>query len=112
MTHMFNPTAEKIRCAASRHVGAIVSRLIPGGTATDGRYVVRKPRGLRCLKPLVVSLITGSWFDLSSGSKGPDVVSLVAWWCKTSEPGAIRLISKILHFRPSRHAASMETAHG
>ncbi|MBQ0820984.1 hypothetical protein KBI52_12280 [Microvirga sp. HBU67558] len=112
MTYMFNPTAERIRCAASRHVGEIVSRLIPGGTAVDGRYVVRKPRKLRRLKPLVVSLITGFWTDLATGTKGPDVVSLIAFWCNTSEAGAIRLISKVIHFRLPRPAASMGVQHG
>ncbi len=101
MTYPFTTPADKLRRAAARHVGAICSRLNPGGTAQDGRYYLRKPWRLRRREPLVISLATGSWVDFATGTNGPCVVSFIACALKMTEARALRLISQIVHFRPS-----------
>jgi hypothetical protein len=59
---------------------AILQRVLPGGRREGQEYLALNPRRAdRRLGSFKVNLKTGRWADFSSGDKGSDPVSLVAF---------------------------------
>jgi hypothetical protein len=67
--------AEALRC-----LPAVLHRLLPNGKIEGREYVVLNPRrGDHHLGSFKINLETGVWCDFSSGDKGGDPISLVAF---------------------------------
>jgi hypothetical protein len=67
------------RAALSR-LPAILQCILPGGRREGHEYVALNPRrGDRHLGSFKINLKTGVWADFSSGDKGSDPVSLIAF---------------------------------
>lgn len=67
---------------------AVCRRLLPDGRREGREYLALNPRrGDRRLGSFKINLKTGLWADFSSGDKGSDPVSLVAFieGCKQGE---------------------------
>jgi hypothetical protein len=95
-----------INRAAQPLLPAILQRILPGGRREGQEYVVRNPR--RCDRrrgSFKINLKTGVWCDFSSGDKGSDPVSLVAFIedCKQGE-AALKLARMLgIDARARRH---------
>jgi hypothetical protein len=71
---------DAINCAALLLMPAILQRVLPGGRREGQEYVALNPRRAdRHLGSFKINLKTGVWCDFSSGDKGRDPVSLVAF---------------------------------
>ena len=71
---------DRINAAAIDLLDLVCRRLLPGGRREHNEYVSLNPRrGDRHLGSFKVNLRTGVWADFSSGDKGSDPVSLVAF---------------------------------
>ena len=85
---------------------AICRRLLPGGRREGHEYLALNPRRRdRRLGSFKVNLKTGRWADFSSGDKGNDPVSLVAFVedCRQGE-AALKLARMLgIDARARRH---------
>ena len=69
-----------INRAALTLLPAIMQRVLPGGRREGHEYLALNPRrGDRRLGSFKINLKTGRWADFSSGDKGRDPVSLIAF---------------------------------
>ena len=69
-----------INAEALVYLEAVCCRLLPDGRRKGREYLALNPRrGDRRLGSFKVNLKTGRWADFSSGDKGSDPVSLVAF---------------------------------
>ncbi|WP_363350184.1 hypothetical protein [Methylocystis echinoides] len=88
---------DAVNRAALSALPAVLHRLLPGGKAVAGEYVVRNPRRAdRSPGSFKVNLRTGRWADFASGDKGGDAVSLVAYLEDVNQGKAARLLSEML----------------
>jgi hypothetical protein len=97
---------DRINAEALVRLEAVCRRLLPGGRRVGQEYVALNPR--RCdhrLGSFKINLGTGVWCDFSSGDKGGDPVSLVAFIedCRQGE-GALKLAQMLgIDARARRH---------
>jgi hypothetical protein len=71
---------DRINAQALISLEAVCRRLLPGGRREGHEYLALNPRRSdRSLGSFKISLRTGVWSDFSSGDKGSDPVSLVAF---------------------------------
>ncbi len=87
----------EINRAALAHFLAILRRLLPDGRLIGREYVARNPRR-NDHKPgsFKVNVVTGLWADFSSGDRGGDPVSLMAFLGDVSQSQAARLLARML----------------
>ena len=80
MFHRHSINFDRINAEALVCLDAICRRLLPGGRREGREYLALNPRrGDRRLGSFKINLKTGRWADFSSGDKGRDPVSLVAF---------------------------------
>jgi hypothetical protein len=103
MVSRHNPTCPRVdfgqvRTASLQSALAICQRILPGGRVVQGEYVVRNPkRADRTPGSFSVNLRTGRWADFAtSGDKGGDIISLVAWRFDVTQLEAARRLSSLL----------------
>jgi hypothetical protein len=88
---------DRINAEALLCLAAVCRRLLPGGMPEGHEYLALNPRrGDRRLGSFKISLRTGVWADFSSGDKGGDPVSLVAYLANVSQAEAARLLARML----------------
>jgi hypothetical protein len=88
MLRRSNIDFDAINSEARRCLAAVCRRLLPGGRCEGHEYLALNPhRGDRHVGSFKVNLKTGRWADFSSGDRGGDPVSLVAFieGCKQGE---------------------------
>jgi hypothetical protein len=88
MFHSLSIDFGRINFEALVYLEAICCRLLPSGRREGHEYLALNPRrGDRRLGSFKINLRTGVWSDFSSGDKGSDPVSLVAFieGCKQGE---------------------------
>ena len=97
---------DHINAEALVYFSAICRRLLPGGRREGHEYLALNPRrDDRRLGSFKVNLKTGRWADFSSGDKGNDPVSLVAFVedCRQGE-AALKLARMLgIDARARRH---------
>jgi len=87
----------EINRAALDAAGAVLHRLVPGGTVRAGEYVVRNPRRAdQRLGSFRLNLMTGKWADFATGDKGGDIVSFVAYCENIGQADAARLLARMV----------------
>jgi hypothetical protein len=88
---------DRINAEALLCLAAVCRRLLPGGRREGHEYLALNPRrGDHRLGSFKISLRTGVWADFSSGDKGGDPVSLVAYLANVSQGEAARLLARML----------------
>jgi hypothetical protein len=88
---------DAINRAAIAALPAVLARLIPGGKRAGGEYVALNPmRADRHLGSFKINLHTGRWSDFSTGDRGGDPVSLVAYLEGCSQGEAARRLARML----------------
>ncbi len=88
---------QKINAAAILALAAILARLLPGGKSEGREYVVRNPtRADRRPGSFKINMRNGAWGDFSSGDKGSDPVSLMAYVEGDSQIKAARRLARML----------------
>ncbi len=87
----------QINRAALAAFPAVLSRILPGGKRVGAEIVVLNPRRAdRHLGSFKVNRWTGRWADFSTGERGGDPVSLVAYLADVSQGEAARLLARML----------------
>jgi hypothetical protein len=88
---------DRINKAALAAFPAGLARLLPKGKAIGRELVALNPRRAdRNLGSFKVNRISGRWCDFSTGDKGGDPVSLVAFLAGVSQGEAARLLAQML----------------
>ena len=88
---------DRINTEALLCLAAVCRRLLPGGRREGHEYLALNPRrGDRRLGSFKISLRTGVWADFSSGDKGSDPVSLVAFLENCKQGEAARKLARML----------------
>jgi hypothetical protein len=89
--------------AALASFPAVLARILPGGKRIGAELVALNPRrGDRHLGSFKINLNNGRWADFSSGDKGGDPVSLVAYVANVSQGEAARLLARMLSLEGRR----------
>jgi hypothetical protein len=97
MTRPVEIDFQKINAAAIPALAAILARLLPGGKVEGREYAVRNPtRADRRPGSFKINMRTGAWGDFSSGDKGGDPISLVAYVEGVSQIEAMRRLGRML----------------
>ncbi len=92
-----------INAAALGSLHAILRRLLPSGSARGGEYIARNPRRAdRSPGSFSVNIRTGRWADFSTGDRGGDPVSLVAYLECCSQVEAARHLAEMLGIASER----------
>jgi hypothetical protein len=97
---------DRINAEARVCLDAICRRLLPEGRPEGHEYVALNPRrNDRRLGSFKINLKTGVWCDFSSGDKGGDPVSLVAFIENCRQGEAARKLARLLGLdaRARRH---------
>lgn len=95
-----------INQAARVALPAILKRLLPDGRFHGREYVARNPtRADRRPGSFSVNTRTGRWSDFSTGDRGGDPVSLVAYLEQMSQVEAARLLAQMLGVAGERRAS-------
>ena len=88
---------DRINQAALAAFPAVLARLLPGGRAIGRELVALNPRRAdRNLGSFKVNRFNGRWCDFSTGDKGGDPISLVAYLAGVSQGEAARLLAQML----------------
>ena len=86
-----------INQAALAAFPAVLNRLLPKGKAIGREIFALNPRRAdRNLGSFKVNRFNGRWADFSTGAKGGDPVSLVAYLADVSQGEAARLLAQML----------------
>jgi hypothetical protein len=88
----------RINSEALPRLEAICRRLLPGGHCAGNEFLALNPRRLDLrLGSFKINLRTGVWSDFSSGDKGGDPVSLVAFIEGSKQGEAALKLARMLH---------------
>jgi hypothetical protein len=97
MFHRSSIDFDCINAEALVCLDAICRRLLPNGRREGHEYLALNPRrGDRRLGSFKINLRTGVWSDFSSGDKGSDPVSLVAFIEGCKQGGAALKLARML----------------
>jgi hypothetical protein len=94
----------RINSQALVSLEAVCRRLLPNGRRAGHEYLAINPR--RCdrgLGSFKINLRTGVWCDFSSGDKGSDPVSLVAFIENCRQGEAARKLARMLGLGAGAH---------
>jgi hypothetical protein len=76
---------------------AVLARILPGGKRIGSEVVALNPkRADRRLGSFKVNRFNGRWADFSTGDKGSDPISLVAYLADVPQGEAARLLARML----------------
>jgi hypothetical protein len=88
---------DRINRAALARIGAVLSRLLPGGRAVGAEWLVLNPRRadahLGSFKVRVSGARAGCWADFATQNRGGDLVSLIAYLDNVSQCEAARRLA-------------------
>jgi hypothetical protein len=88
---------DAINRAALAAFPAVLARILPGGNRVGAEIVALNPRRAdRRLGSFKVNRYNGRWADFSTGDKGGDPISLVAYLADVSQGQAARLLAQML----------------
>jgi hypothetical protein len=94
---------EKINAAALAALPAVLNRLLPNGKAVHREWIALNPRRAdRSLGSFKINRYNCKWADFTSGEKGGDPVSLVAYLEGVSQGEAARLLAQMLGIAEAR----------
>jgi hypothetical protein len=86
-----------INRAALAAFPAVLARILPGGKRVGAEIVALNPRRAdRHLGSFKINRYNGKWADFSTGDKGGDPISLVAYLAGVSQAKAARLLAQML----------------
>jgi hypothetical protein len=87
----------EINRAALSAFPAVLARLLPEGKRVGAELVALNPRRAdRRLGSFKVNRYNGRWADFTTGAKGGDPISLVAYLAGVSQSEAARLLAQML----------------
>jgi hypothetical protein len=87
----------EINRAALAAFPAVLARILPGGKRVGAEIVALNPRRPdRHLGSFKINRYNGKWADFSTGDKGGDPISLVAYLAGVSQAEAARLLAQML----------------
>jgi hypothetical protein len=87
----------EINRAALAAFPAVLARILPNGKRVGAEIVAINPsRADRRLGSFKINRYNGRWADFSTGDKGGDPVSLVAYLAGVSQVDAARLLARML----------------
>ncbi len=90
----------------------VLANWLPGGKQKGAEWVARNPtRSDKSPGSFSANMHTGAWGDFASGSKGGDLVSLVAYVDGCSQVEAARRLAKFLGMATDEAPASMPATH-
>jgi hypothetical protein len=85
-------------------IGAVLTRLLPGGRIVGGEYLAlnlrRSDTSLGSFKIRMVGARAGCWSDFATRDHGGDLVSLVAYLEGLSQGEAARRLARMLGIEP------------
>jgi len=88
---------DKINAAALAAFPAILRRLLPGAKIIGREFQALNPRRAdRSVGSFKINRYNGKWSDFSTGDKGGDPVSLVAYLAGVSQSEAALLLARML----------------
>lgn len=88
---------EQINRNARCCLTAVLRRLLPGGKIVGHEYLALNPRRVdRNLGSFSVNINTGKWADFSTGDRGGDPVSLIAYIEGVSQSEGARRLARLL----------------
>ncbi|HZZ22549.1 MAG TPA: hypothetical protein VFE60_08260 [Roseiarcus sp.] len=91
------PDFAEINRAALAAFPAVLARILPNGKRIGAEIVALNPRRAdRRLGSFKVNRYNGRWADFSTGDKGGDPISLVAYLANVSQGEAARLLAQML----------------
>jgi hypothetical protein len=86
-----------INRAALAAFPAVLARVLPGGKHVGAEIVALNPRRAdRRLGSFKINRYNGRWADFTTGDKGGDPISLVAYLAGVSQGEAARLLARML----------------
>jgi hypothetical protein len=86
-----------INQAALAAFPAVLARILPNGKRVGAETVALNPRRAdRRLGSFKINRYNGKWADFSTGDKGGDPISLVAYLASVSQGEAARLLARML----------------
>src|SRR5208282_5140203 len=87
----------EINRAALAALPAVLARILPGGKRVGAEIVALNPRRAdRHLGSFKINRYNGKWADFSTGDKGGDPISLVAYLAGVSQAEAAGLLAQML----------------
>ena len=87
----------EINRAALAAFPVVLARILPGGKRVGAEIVALNPRRAdRHLGSFKINRYNGKWADFSTGDKGGDPISLVAYLAGVSQAEAARLLARML----------------
>jgi len=87
----------EINRAALAAFPAVLARILPGGKRVGAEILALNPRRAdRHLGSFKINRYNGKWADFSTGDKGGDPISLVAYLAGVSQAEAARLLAHML----------------
>lgn len=91
------PDFAAINQAALAAFPAVLNRLLPRGKTVGRELVALNPRRAdRNLGSFKINRFNGRWCDFSTGDRGGDPISLVAYLADVSQGEAARLLAQML----------------
>lgn len=113
-------TPDKIKFVAGRalsSIDSVLSRWLPGGKREGQEYLPLNPkRADRSPGSLSINLKTAKWAEFSSGDKGADLVSLVAYLDDCSQSEAAQRLAEFLNIQiendQPKHTATASKGNG
>ena len=88
---------DAINAAALTVFPAVLRRLLPNGKTVGREFLALNPRRAdRSLGSFKINRYTGKWCDFSTGDRGGDPTSLVAYLCAISQAEAARLLAQMV----------------